>query len=103
MRPRARTSASSTETTWADTPFGEPPPDFYLLDDRIVAVMEYDDIGRWLGGEVISDVSEVARYRLVRDQALSAAVPLNDYLAAMRRTPVTPPVVQPAASPRMST
>ncbi len=87
--------------TWAETPFGRRPPDFYLLDDQTVAVMTYDDIGRWLGGEVITDPDEVAGYRLLRDEALAAATPLRDYLAARRRTPVPPPVVQPVAE-RMS-
>ncbi len=84
--------------TWAETPFGTRPPDFYLLDDRTVAVMEYDGIGHWLGGDVITEPSDVAQYRLLRDQALNAAVPLSHYLAAMRRTPLSPPAVQPVAA-----
>ncbi|HEY0410118.1 MAG TPA: DUF5753 domain-containing protein, partial [Candidatus Dormibacteraeota bacterium] len=83
--------------TWEATPFGTRPPDFYLLDNRTVAVMEYDDVGHWLGGEVISDPGEVARYRLLRDQSLSAAVHLSDYLSTLRRTPLPPPLTGGAA------
>lgn len=84
--------------TWANTPFGERPPDYYLLDDRIVAVMHYDAVGHWLGGELITDPAEVARYRQIRDQAVAAAVPLRHYLAALRRAPWPPPIIEPAAS-----
>ncbi|MEA2618088.1 MAG: hypothetical protein QOE72_3871 [Chloroflexota bacterium] len=87
--------------TWAETPFGTRPPDFYLLDGRTVAVMEYDDVGHWLGGEVITTPDEVARYGQLWDQALDAAVPLRDYLAALRRAPWPPPIMQPA-TPRTS-
>jgi hypothetical protein len=62
--------------------------------------MEYDDVGHWLGGEIITAPEEVDQYRLLRDQSLSAAVPLSDYLSALRRTPLPPPVIQPAASRR---
>jgi hypothetical protein len=89
--------------TWADTPFGERPPDFYLLDDSVVAVMAYDDEGHWLGGDVITAEEEVARYRRIRDQALAEAVPLSEYLAAIRRQPVEPPhLLQQSAAPRTS-
>ena len=76
--------------TWQESPFGARPPDFYLLDDATVAVMAYDDVGHWLGGEVITEPGQVARYRVIRDRALRAAVRLSDYLAALRQTPVSP-------------
>jgi hypothetical protein len=82
--------------TWSDTPFGSRPPDFYLLDDRTVVVMAYDEVGHWLGGEVITTLDEVARYLELRDKALAASVPLRDYLAALRRTPIPPPVIEQA-------
>jgi hypothetical protein len=82
--------------TWEETPFGARPPDYYLLDDATVAIMTYDGVGHWLGGEVITEPSEVQRYRDLRDQALAAAVPLPDYLAALRQAPIAPPVVQPS-------
>jgi hypothetical protein len=75
--------------TWSESPFGEQPPDFYLLDDERVVIMAYDEVGHWLGGEVCTASDEVARYRDLRDLALGAAVPLTDYLAALRRLPIT--------------
>jgi hypothetical protein len=84
--------------SWAETPFGDRPPDFYLLDDQVVVVMQYDAEGHWLGGEVITDPMEVGRYRDIRDRALAEAVPFREYLAARRRTPSPPPpLMQPAA------
>lgn len=83
--------------TWAETPFGAQPPDFFLLDDTTVVVMSYDEVGHWLGGDVITDESTVARYREMRDQALAASVPLREYLAAVRRTPIPPPALKPNA------
>jgi hypothetical protein len=75
--------------TWSESPFGEQPPDFYLLDDERVVVMAYDEVGHWLGGDVKTAPDEVAHYRGLRDLALGAAVPLADYLAALRRLPIT--------------
>jgi hypothetical protein len=79
--------------SWSDSPFGEQPPDFYLLDNERVVLMTYDEIGRWLGGDVIAAHDEVARYRTLHDLAISASVPLTDYLAALRRLPITPPTL----------
>ncbi len=79
--------------TWSETPFGERPPDFYLIDDETVVLMAYNEVGHWLGGEVIADLTEVAHYRELRDQALAASVPLRDYLAALRHMPVPPPAL----------
>jgi hypothetical protein len=75
--------------TWSESPFGEQPSDFYLLDDERVVVMAYDEVGHWLGGDVKTAPDEVAHYRSLRDLALGAAVPLADYLAALRRLPIT--------------
>ncbi len=79
--------------TWQETPFGAQPPDFYLLDDAAVAVMAYDDDGHWLGGDVVDDPALVDVYRQMRDQALAASVPLRTYLAAVRLTPIPPPII----------
>lgn len=81
--------------TWEETPFGTRPPDYYLLDDATVAVMAYDDVGHWLGGEVITEPSKVEWYRAIRDQALRAAVPLSKYLGALRQAPIAAPAIQP--------
>jgi hypothetical protein len=78
---------------WAQTPFGSRPSDFYVLDDRTVVVMAYDDAARWVGGELITAPEQVARFRALRDQALAAAVPLDEYLAT------SPALVAPASGP----
>ncbi|HEV7467088.1 MAG TPA: hypothetical protein VGP96_12350 [Candidatus Dormibacteraeota bacterium] len=85
---------------WSDSPFGEQPPDFYLLDDERVVLMAYDGTGHWLGGEEITASDEVARYRRLRDMAVGAAVPLADYLAALRRLPITSAGLAPWATRR---
>jgi hypothetical protein len=78
--------------TWETSPFGAQPPDFYLLDDERVILMAYDDAGRWLGGEIVTDPVEVAPYRRLRDIAMASSRPLAEYLAALRRLPVPPPI-----------
>jgi hypothetical protein len=62
--------------------------DFWLFDDRDVWVMEYDDTGRFLACELVSDQGEVEQYRAWRDAALAASIPVGDYhpdAAAVRR------------------
>ncbi len=76
--------------SWADTPFGEQPPDFWLVDDSVAAVMHYDGDGRWLGAELRSEPGDVARFCALRDLAVDHAVPLAVYLAALRATPLDP-------------
>jgi hypothetical protein len=76
--------------SWERSSFGAQPPDFYLLDDERVILMAYDEVGHWLGGDIITDPDQVVRYRRLRDIAMEAAVPLADYLAALRRLPVPP-------------
>jgi hypothetical protein len=76
--------------SWADTPFGWQPPDFWLIDDSVAAVMRYDSDGRWLGMDLLSEPSELDHYRSLRDLAVDHAVPLAAYLAAIRATPLDP-------------
>jgi hypothetical protein len=83
--------------SWEWTPFDKRPPDFYVLDDSTVVLMTYDDAGHWLGGEVITDPVEVGGYRELRVQALAAAVPLQQYLAAVRQMAWPPPIIESAA------
>jgi hypothetical protein len=85
--------------SWEASPFGVEPPDFYLLDDETVVLMAYDDVGHWLGGEVISDPPDVLRYRSLRDVAIEHSQPLTEYLAAFRRLPVLPPAFRPTGEP----
>jgi hypothetical protein len=86
--------------SWETSPFGVQPPDFYLLDDERVILMAYDEVGHWLGGDIIAEPHQVAGYRRLRDLAMEAACPLAEYLAALRRLPVPPiaPVRTPEAT-----
>jgi Family of unknown function (DUF6879) len=78
--------------SWADTPFGSQPPDFWAFDldtpDPIVAVMRYADDGRWLGLDLLND--GLTRYRQLRDLAVREAVALRDYLEILRMTSLDP-------------
>ncbi len=76
--------------SWAETPFGTAPPDFWLLDDATVAILEYAPDGQWLGVDLVTDPTEVASYQQLRASALPEAIPLRDYLAALRAAPVDP-------------
>lgn len=76
-------------TSWQRTPFGRQPPDFWLVDEETAALMRYDDEGRWLGLDLVSG-EQVSPYRELRDQAVREAVPLSQYIAAMRRLPLDP-------------
>ncbi|MDB5064813.1 MAG: hypothetical protein JWM18_1247 [Chloroflexi bacterium] len=76
--------------SWEDTPFGRQPSDFWLLDDKVAAVMHYAPDGQWLGADIVTESAEVGRCRSLRDLAVSHSVPLRDYLAALRSLPVDP-------------
>jgi hypothetical protein len=60
-----------------------PDSDYWLFDDREVAVMIYDKAGDFLGAETTSDPAEVERYRQARDRLKQHSVPLADYLASL--------------------
>jgi hypothetical protein len=62
---------------------GLPAEDFWLFDDERVALMDFGEHGV-TGAEIITDPAEVARYRDVRDLALSAAVPYNQWSTSAR-------------------
>ncbi|MEA2617030.1 MAG: hypothetical protein QOE72_2813 [Chloroflexota bacterium] len=81
--------------SWAEMPFGAEPPDFWLLDDTSVGILEYASDGEWLDVLLVTDPSEVATYQRLRDSALGEAIPLRDYLAALRASPLDPlPLLQ---------
>lgn len=60
-----------------------PDHDYWLFDDRVAAVMIYDQAGGFLGADVTSDPPAVARYRRARDLAMHHSVPLAAYLASL--------------------
>ena len=53
--------------------------DFWIFDDRTVAVMRYDDDGRFLGA--FDDSHNLAAYQRIRDRAVAVSVPYRDYMA----------------------
>lgn len=60
-----------------------PRRDFWLFDDVVAAVMDYDDDGNFLGADTTSAPVPIAGYRTVRDFTMQDAVPLADYLASL--------------------
>jgi hypothetical protein len=55
--------------------------DYWLFDDERAAVMYYGDRGTWLHTEIVTESSFVADCRRWRDQALSRAISLGNYMA----------------------
>lgn len=58
--------------------------DFWILDDRLVLRMCYDDEGRFLGAERAEE-GILVDYQRQRDTALAHAVPLDAYQAVDQR------------------
>jgi hypothetical protein len=58
--------------------------DYWLFDDRRVAVMRYGERGAWQGAEIITEPQFAAQCRAWRDTAMSHAIPLHAYLAGRR-------------------
>ncbi|WP_020660877.1 DUF6879 family protein [Amycolatopsis benzoatilytica] len=65
---------------------GSPGEDFYLFDDRLVAVLEFDDNGV-AGAELSDDPATVARYRQWREIVWPVAVPHDKQSAPTTRSP----------------
>ncbi|MFD9030107.1 DUF6879 family protein [Streptomyces sp. NPDC059567] len=53
--------------------------DWWLFDDKILAVGHFDKDGRVLGSELISDPSTVAQCASIRDVLWGAATPHSEY------------------------
>jgi hypothetical protein len=66
------------------------PSDFWLFDDAVAVLMQYDDDGRLEERTVVTDPQSIAWHCRIRDVALAHAVPLREYLAALRHQPVGP-------------
>jgi hypothetical protein len=69
IRVVERGSLHGIDTTWADD-------DFWIFDDETVALLRYDDEGRFLGAERVSDVGA---YLSARQQALTMSVSFADF------------------------
>jgi hypothetical protein len=57
--------------------------DFWLLDDELVLVLDYDPEGRFLGLNPTRDPTVLSMCRRRRDFAVAHSVPLADYLATV--------------------
>jgi hypothetical protein len=57
-----------------------PDHDFWLIDDRHIVRMHYDDRGQFLGAEPLDD-EQLPRYRQARDTAVTAAEPFGTWWA----------------------
>lgn len=60
-----------------------PRHDFWLFDNAVAVVMDYDNNGNFLGADMTSAPVEIARYRHVRDFLMHEAIPLADYLTSL--------------------
>ncbi|MCS7477501.1 DUF6879 family protein [Umezawaea endophytica] len=58
-----------------------PDHDFWIFDDRRVAVMHFAEDG-FHHAEVITDAPAVAKFREIRDRAWKDATPFSDYLTS---------------------
>lgn len=54
--------------------------EFWLLDDAHPLRMHYDDVGRFVGGELLGS-EQLSRYRVARGAAWNAAEPFESYWA----------------------
>ena len=67
------------DTTVAQNPIPHA-PDFWLFDDRIVAAMNYDDEGKYLGAEFLGK-ERLPEFKEFRDTALAHAEPFPEWWA----------------------
>lgn len=64
-------------------PLGLPSHDYWLFDDREVAVMLYDGGGNFLGADTITDPFALAGHCEARDVAMRRSVSLANYLTSL--------------------
>ncbi|MFI7707576.1 DUF6879 family protein [Nonomuraea sp. NPDC049480] len=59
--------------------------DFWLFDggtpDAYGLTMQYDDDGRYVGSDLVTDPDRLAEYQKAREMAWTAAMPLNAFMA----------------------
>jgi hypothetical protein len=67
--------------TW---PADLPRHDFWLLDSCRLAVLHYEDDGRFLGAELVSDPAVIVQHSYWRDVARHRALPYDSYLGQRR-------------------
>lgn len=61
-----------------------PAEDFWLFDSRLVAVLRFDDEDVFHDVEVITEPAEVLRYCQVRDAAVHASIPYDEFAAQLK-------------------
>ena len=67
----------------AKYPVFYPVHDFWLFDDAVAAVMDYDDDGRFLGADVTRHPVRIKGYQTVAECTMLDATRLADYLASL--------------------
>ncbi|MER5617827.1 DUF6879 family protein [Streptomyces sp. NPDC002215] len=60
-----------------------PAEDFWVFDSRLVAILRFDDADVFHDVEIITEPSEVLRYCQVRDAAVHASVPYDQFAAQL--------------------
>jgi hypothetical protein len=60
-----------------------PTEDFWIFDSRLVAVLRFDDEDAFHDVEIITEPAEVLRYCQVRDAAVHASVPYDEFAASL--------------------
>jgi hypothetical protein len=60
-----------------------PAEDFWIFDSRLVAVLRFDDEDVWHDVEIITEPAEVLRYCQVREAAVHASVPYDEFVAQL--------------------
>ncbi|MFI1108680.1 DUF6879 family protein [Streptomyces physcomitrii] len=67
------------DTTEQANPIPEA-PDFWLFDEQVIAAMNYDGKGKFLGADLLSE-EKVSTFLAYRDKALAQAVPFAEWWA----------------------
>ncbi|MGW7366457.1 DUF6879 family protein [Streptomyces sp. NPDC054841] len=60
-----------------------PAEDFWIFDSRLVAVLRFDDADGFHDVEIITEPAEVLRYCQVRDAAVHASIPYDQFAAQL--------------------
>lgn len=61
---------------------GLPDHDYWLLDSRMLALMQFDDDDRLLGAKIVDETAEIVRHNYWRDLAWHRAVRREDFAAS---------------------
>lgn len=75
------------------TALGLPARDFWLFDNKRLALLHFDDDDRFLGAELVDDVGAVEQHRRWFKAVQAAAVPFAEYVKTRPEAP------QPAPDP----